>query len=160
MPTPSLITDAELTDKIKASHLDAGQKTQLLGLITAMTQDERAELLSVIEASNAEVAKADADYNEKLGAPNKDHTHKMNDMVREESAYARKEFESFDEKQEAADMRALEGEIATSGIAPSSVVSSAREKPLSKKHTFRNFVLILFLLAALAAAALYALSTL
>ncbi len=130
------------------------RKVWLVGLL-----DRGFCAVAIIEASNGEVAKVEADYDEKLSALNQDYTKKTNDMMREESANARKEFESFDATQVAADMKALDTEIATSP----SFASTTAQKPLSNKptsHTFRNFILVLFVLAALAGAVLYALSVL
>lgn len=157
MATPAVITDSELTDKIKSSHLDEKQKTELVGLVTSMTEDERVQLLNIIDESNVEVAKVENQYNKKLGDLNKEYTKKTDDLVREETKYARTEFEKYDNEQKAVDMRNLETEIATAPAVAPLYIPSSRPKTT---HSFRNFILVLFALLALAGVILFAINSL
>ena len=50
----SIITEAELLDKLRNSKIDKSQQKELEGMIPEMNQEDREELTKLIERANAE----------------------------------------------------------------------------------------------------------
>lgn len=135
------ITDDELVKRIKASYLADRQKTELAGLVSEMTAEERSQLLGLIDEAN-KVAK---ERDEKIAALNKEYEQKLGEATREESEYVREEFEKFDKEQSKGEFEAVEAEIAAM---PSSKTKAERVKMAEKKkHTLRNVMLAVIGLA-------------
>ena len=85
MKTTTQITDEELTAKLKESHLASSEKETLEPLIPHMTDDEKQELLALIEESGDLKAKeeaGEAKYQEALQALNQEYEEKMNAVVK------------------------------------------------------------------------------
>ena len=159
--TKTTITDAELIEKIKTSHLEEIQKKELADLVSAMTTEERDELLSLIEESNnvAPLSGGEKERLKKLAALNEEYEGKLKELTREESEYAREEFEKFDQKETAGELEEVEAEIASSAKteAEMSAKNARTELGKAKKHTLRKIFFFLIFLALLTVGILYGL---
>jgi hypothetical protein len=158
--TKTTITDAELIEKIKTSHLEEIQKKELADLVSAMTTEERDELLSLIEESNNVDESAEKERLKKLAALNEEYEGKLKELTREESEYAREEFEKFDQKETASELKEVEAEIATNAKTEAEMTSAKNartELGKAKKHTLRKIFFFLIFLALLTVGILYGL---
>ena len=54
MEPTTIITEAELLDKLKNSRIDKAQQKELETMIPGMNQDDRVELMKLIEQANRE----------------------------------------------------------------------------------------------------------
>lgn len=153
------ITDSELIEKIKTSHLEEIQKKELEDLVSAMTSEERDELLNLIAESNKVDEGAEKERLEKLAALNEEYEGKLKELTREESEYAREEFEKFDQKETAGELKEVEAEIATTAKteAEMSAKSARQELGKAKKHTLRKIFFFLIFLALIVAGVFYGL---
>lgn len=141
------ITDSDLIEQIAASHLREDQKKDLSGLVTEMTEEERTELLNLIEKSNADADDFETKKKEKLAALNKEHIDKLNEAAHHESEYVRSEFEKFDKEESAEEMKEVEAALTTAAKTKSEMKSKQKKTQIKqiKKHPL--FKLFLFLLS-------------
>lgn len=158
--TKTKITDAELVEKIKTSRLEEKQKTELENLVSAMTAEERDELLKLIDESNKIDENAEKEKSKKLAELNTEYEGKLKELTRKESEYARKECEKFDQKEVIGELKQVEAEIVKDAKtkAEIAVKDSDREKlGKAKKHTLRKIFFFLIFLALIVAGILYGL---
>ncbi|MBU0577926.1 hypothetical protein KJ742_07405 [Patescibacteria group bacterium] len=152
------ITDEELLDQIRKSHLEEEQKKDLGDLVDKMTEEERNELLSIIDESN-KVAEEHEGEDEKLAELNKEYMEKLNALSHKESKYVREEFEKFDKKESVGEMKEVEKEMsqaATEGQHTAAQQDRVKEG-MRQKHTIRNLFLLVTFLILIAAGVLYGL---
>jgi hypothetical protein len=79
------VTNADMLKQIRTSNLAERHKAELADLVSAMTADEKRELLRLIDESNKLARERAA----KLAALDEEYKIKMGDTVREESGYER-----------------------------------------------------------------------
>ena len=153
MAETNTIKDADLIALIQSSGLMDSQKKDLSGLVSFMTASERQELLQLIDESK----KFTQDKDAKLVELNKEYTEKLKNTTREQSEYARKEFEKFDTNLNSGDFAVMEAEIQKSdpiGPGKSNRIKVGR----AAKHTLRNISIFLFSIILLVSLILYGLS--
>lgn len=112
--TTTQITDEELTAKLKESQLAPSEKETLEPLIPQMTDDEKQELLALIEEShevNKTVESMKQNYAKELHALNEEYEKKMNKVVKEETAKAAKKLEAAEQAKDEKEEAKLEKEI-------------------------------------------------
>jgi len=148
------ITDEELLAKLASSRIGDEQKEKLKGLVSEITTEEKAELLSLIDRAEQEAQATDKNYQDKLGALNQEYIGKMDKAVKDGNTRARKEFEKLEDSQKVETLRAIEGEVSAIDFKP----KKGKNGTNGKSHTFRNLMLALFVLALLAGGALYTLN--
>ena len=149
----SNITNTELLNKLEKSSIDPNQKKELEAVIPEMTDQERQELIALINQSNEDTEKAEQVYQEKVGELNKEYEGKMNNLVKKSTEKAFKEYENTEKKEETEILNEVEGEIVNIPASPNPTAKSATAT--KKKHTLRNLFLLFLFLAILAGAALY-----
>ena len=153
MPDIAQITNVQLLVELQNSFIDPGQKKELAGLIPEMTVEERNELMTIIKQSHVEAEKAGLASQDKLRELNAKYEEKLNNLVKESTEFAYKDFEEAEEKEEEVQLKAVEGELMT--IDTSALHAPVKSKKRAKKsHAFRNIFFILFILLILAGAAL------
>lgn len=158
MPDAAInITNTNLIAQLKQSFIAEDQQKELEALIPTMNDTDRQELLALIEQSKVEDDKAEAEYQEGLGKLNEDHQKKMNDMVKDETSAAYKEFEKEDQASKATEEKELDVEISTVENSKKAG-SSATQKNPKRKHGLFKLILFLLLLLALAGGAVYGLT--
>jgi len=172
MPSVSIqITDADLIAKIQGSHLEDGQKKDLVELVADITQKERGDLIAMIDKASDEIAAANKRYDKKMGELNTEYAHKMNNMVREETASARKEFEAMDEAENEKEMGRLDEELLGNNDTemdprlreddkrnqenPINQINPSSDKIKPKKHTLFKFIFVLLILGIIGIGAVW-----
>jgi hypothetical protein len=108
------ISNEDLLTKLKESHLEARHKEAVEPMIPKMNDDNRQELMGLIDESHKVAKKVDqmkTEHQEKMRELNKEYDQKMKDVVKEESENARKQFEELENKEEEKGLEELEGEI-------------------------------------------------
>lgn len=144
------ITDSQLLIQLKASHIAPGQKTQLEALLPRMSDGEKAELLNLISRSHQEYDKATKTYGETIDHLGKEYK----ETLKNEDNHFRKDLEGIEHAENAQSLKAIEAEVVGIDL-DKNLKTRARG---SKKHTFRNLVLILAFFGILAGGALYILN--
>lgn len=104
------INDSTLAQKIGASFFEEDQKTRLIELLPQMTEDEKAQLLAIIEKTEKKIA-GDETYQKDLSALNKETKKTMRKAVIEETSNACKAFEAYDHKVTETQLKAVEKEF-------------------------------------------------
>ena len=156
--TKTKITEEEIIEQIRKSRLEEEQKKDLSELVDKMTEEEREELLNIIDESN-KVTKEHEGKKEKLAELNKEYMKKLNALTHKESQYVREEFEKFDKKESAGEMKEVEKEMAqaaTKGDHTAAQKDRVKEG-MRQKHTIRNLFLLVTFLLLIAAGVLYGL---
>jgi len=157
MPDATQITDTQLMDELQNSFIDPNQKKELATLIPQMTVDERGELLGIIKQSHLEAEKAGLANQDKLKALNEEYEKKLNKLVKESSESALKDFEQVAEKEEASELKIIEGEIVA--LDPNTATQTSKSSSQNKKrHGLQTVFIILFILLLIAVGILYALN--
>ena len=149
------ITDTELRGKLEKSYIDPNQKKELVPLISEMTDQERLELIALINQSNEEAIQANEKYEKRVGEINKEYEGKINNLVKETTENAYKEAEKAETNKEAEVLNAVEGEI-ISAENSAQVTKTAKHKG----HALHNLFLIILILLIIGGGALYALQML
>lgn len=149
--TPS---NAELIRQLRASYIAPEQKNQLEALVPSMNEDEKAELLNLINRSHEEYKKASKAYVETLDNLGKDY---QRTLKREDGTF-RRELEGIDQKELIPIIEALIAETQTVPMGPAQ--SSKRSANSHRGHGLRNLILILLILGLAAYGVLYALNNL
>jgi hypothetical protein len=114
MSAQTQITDEQLHIKLVSSYLDFQQVLIISPLIPAMNSGQREELLKLIEESvnlNARKQNADTAYNEGLAELNKEYAKKMDQLVVDETNFARKEYEKLGVQNDTQQLAQLEDQI-------------------------------------------------
>lgn len=115
MTNPILtITDQVLRTKLKESHLEQFQKDELSELIPHMSDNDRSQLLDLIEESHevkAQEDKAGTKPQEVLKKLNQEYDQKMDQLVKTLSQKVRKEYEGLEKGKESKELKALEAEF-------------------------------------------------
>jgi hypothetical protein len=114
MTTLTQITDEQLHIKLVSSYLDFQQVLILSPLIPSMNPEQREYLLRLIEESeklNSRKQEVDKKYNESLAELNQEYTNKMDQLVVEETKYARSEYEKLGAQNDARQLTALEDQL-------------------------------------------------
>ncbi len=133
------------------------QKKELEGLLPQMADNERAELLKLIEQYTDGEEKIEKDYQQNLGELNKEYDKKMDSAVKEQGEKARNEFEKMERKEAAKELKEFEGEIqAMPANAPKKTTATPAHEA-HKHHTLRNTILTLLGIALIAGGILYTL---
>jgi|GEM_PF-6970053 len=102
--------DSALAIKIEASVFEEDQKKQLIGRLPQMTQDEKGQLLAIIEKAERKLAD-DVTYQKNLLVINEETEKTMRSAVREETSSARKAFEDYDAEATATKLKVMEEEF-------------------------------------------------
>jgi Cft2 family RNA processing exonuclease len=114
MSATTQITDEQLHIKLVSSYLDFNQVLIISPLIPILNAEQRQELLKLIDESeklNSQSLAADATYDEGLSELNQEYTKKMDQLVTEETKYARKEYEKLGSQNDAQQLTQMEDEI-------------------------------------------------
>ncbi|MBI5412295.1 hypothetical protein HZA43_03945 [Candidatus Peregrinibacteria bacterium] len=151
MPTlaPSIIAIPELLAKIQSSLMGDEQKKALLDVLPRATETDRAQILALIDKSNAEAEGIQKDYEVHVGDINMKYKQKLDELVRVKTRRARETFETMDEEKKVQTMMTLEQELQNVKDAP---LTSA--VPTLAHHTSRHsslVALIFFLILGLLA---------
>ncbi|MBU1017638.1 hypothetical protein KKA33_01265 [Patescibacteria group bacterium] len=146
------ITDMDLLDRLKHSYIDPAQKQELEGLLPQMTNDERTKLIQLIDQADEEYRTAQVKYKEGLEGFHKE--------LKETDEKFRKDFEAVGKKEEGKELKKFEKEIQEMTGNRTMTPRETVLKEAKKKHTLRNLVLGLALLAAAAGGVLYYLNAL
>lgn len=152
--SPATPSNAELIRQLKASYIAPAQKTKLEGLVPSMNEEEKAELLTLINRSHVEYAKASKAYVETLDSMGKDY---QRTLKREDGTF-RRELEGIDQKELIPIIESLIAETQTVASGPSQ--SSKLSAHGHRGHGLRNLIFILLILGLAAYGALYALNNL
>jgi thiol:disulfide interchange protein len=152
--TQTNITDSQLLTELKNSLIDESQKKELIPLIPKMTAEERIQLMGLIEQSTEEIGKAQKKYDENMDNITKAYNKEVKRIDQEYTKKTTKKLEEIDSKKVTGELAQMETEILETAKTKKEL--SARQKlGNAKKHTLRNFMLTLILLAALVAGILY-----
>jgi len=148
MPEANInITDMDLLDRLKHSYIDPAQKQELESLLPQMTNSERAKLIELIDQADDEYRTTQVKYKEDLEGFRKE-PKEGDEKFRKNLEEGSKEIQEFEKE-----IREMTGNR----------VNTQREtvlKQAKKKHTLRNLLIGLLLLAALAGGVLYYLNAL
>ena len=112
--TTSKITDKELRAKLQESHLAQRHKEALEPMIPKMDAEAREELMSVIDESHEVTKRAEqrkAQYQKEVIALNEEYEQEINNIVKEESKNALKQFENLEKAESEKELEELESEI-------------------------------------------------
>lgn len=146
----TLITDADLLAKVEQSPLEEGQKNELKKIIPEMTNEERAELMKLMDTNTQATLTPDP---VKLAALNEEYLKKMNTLAKESASTARKEFEKIEQEGVAGDLQTMEKTIATLPENNQKVDMTAKKS----RHTGLKMFFIFIILATVAFGAWYSL---
>ena len=160
MPEEINITDSDLLTRLKNSFIADGQKNELETLIPEMTNDERGQLIALIEQSNEEAVKDDPEYQQELQKLNAEYDEKLNTLVKEKSKEALQEAESMEDEEEAKELDVMEGEIANISEESRTQVSEKLQPNLKQSHVIRNLILIILALVVVAGTVLLIINSL
>ena len=114
MSPQTKITDDQLHIRLVKSYLDFQQVLILTPMIPYMNDEQREELIKIIEVSerlNTRKKDADVTYNEKLSVLNQEYLQKMDHLLSEETNYARREYEKLGNENDASQLLNLEDQI-------------------------------------------------
>lgn len=105
------ITAEELKKLLEESFLSAELKASYAELLGEMTDDEKTQLVSILEQGKK--AKADFDKNriEQLARLNRALEKHLKDVSHEEGKYARDQFESMGRREDEQDLKLIEEQI-------------------------------------------------
>ncbi len=160
MPETNInITDMDLLDRLKHSYIDPDQKQELENLLPQMTNGERLKLIQLIDQADDEYRTAQVKYKEGLEKIHDEYSAKL----KEEDETFRRDFETLEKKEEAEELKKFEGEIEAmpaGGQQTSQKPETKKTRKPPRKHTLRNLLLALLILATLAGGILYYLNTL
>ncbi|MCK5600411.1 hypothetical protein KAR91_00975 [Candidatus Pacearchaeota archaeon] len=156
--TNTNITNIELIKQLQNSYIDANQKKELEAVIPQMTDDEKQELVGLIEQSKEEYKKGESQYNNQLDELNKEYTEKMNHLVKESTEKAFKDAEASDQNETSEKIKTVEGEISSIQTQKKQAPNEVKKEVQKKSHVVRNLIFILLFLIILAGGALYALN--
>lgn len=157
--TTNEITNEELLKQLKESPLSAEQKNELETLIPDMTDEEKKELLGLIEQANEDIAPAKEEYQKNLADLNEKNQTEIEKLNREQNEEALKTMEGIDKKTSTEALKEMESEIqAVKGEVNNKKKDLTHKKP--KTHLLRNFLLLIFILIAIAGGAVYAITNL
>ena len=159
MPTNTTnTTDSALIEQIAASHLREDQKKDLEGLVGEMTEQERDDLIKLINESNATANDFEGKKKEKLAALNKEYIQKLDEAGHRESEYIRSEFEKFDKKQSDEEMKNVEAEIAVAANQTTHAdQAEVQKKKTGKRHPVFKLFFFLLVLAGIILGVIYGL---
>lgn len=160
MPEEINITDSDLLTRLKSSFIADGQKNELETLIPEMTNDERDQLIALIEQSNEEAVKDDPEYQQELQKLNAEYDKKLNTLVKEKSKEALQEAESMEDEEEVKELEDMEGEIANISEESRTQVTENLQPNLKQSHVIRNLVLIFLSLIVVAGTVLLIINSL
>ena len=144
------MTNEQLITEVQNSLLDEGQKAELIKYIPEMNDEEKQDLITLIE----DAKKAGGNNDEAIASINREYMQKIDQVAKEEEKFARVEFEKFDDQQVANEMKTVEGEIIANAKSANVVIPSAVE---GSKHGLLKFLFFLLLLILLIAGAIYGL---
>lgn len=105
------ITVEEIKKMLTKSILSDELKTAYLALLADMTEEEKAELVRIVEEGNEAKKEYEEERLEKLARLNAALEKHLKNSLREEEKYAREQFEAFEETEDKAEMKELEKEI-------------------------------------------------
>lgn len=154
------ISDADLLKKLQESYIKEDQKKELEPLIPEMTNEEKEELISLINQSQAEGDKAQEEYQKGIGELNKEYKGKMDQVSKKFNETALKEMEKIDTEGSKEDLKELDGTIASMQTQQKEVSNEIKKEIKKKSHAVRNLILILLFLILVAGGGLYTLSQL
>ena len=156
MPSVSIqITDQDLISKIQTSYLEDQQKEDLTGLVGDMTQRERGDLIAMIDKAGDEILESDRKYAEDV-----------KNLVREETANTRKEFEAMDDAESEKEMDVLTQKLEEEENLKlennpinqenhANQVNQGSDKIIPKKHTLFKLILILIVIGGIISGAIW-----
>lgn len=108
------ISNEELLKKLQESYLDFDQQQSIEPFIPEMNDAERKELLKLIDQAN-DVQNMRLDHKKKYIAGmkkiNTEYEKKADKLAKDESGYARKEFEKLEKSESIKEIEELEGEM-------------------------------------------------
>lgn len=108
------ISDKELLKKLQESYLDFDQQQSIEPFIPEMNDAERKELLKLIDKANdVQNMRLDQkkEYVKGLKKIHAEYEKKADQLAKDESEYARQEFEKLETKQDKEEMEELESEM-------------------------------------------------
>ncbi len=163
MENQKKITDENLLERLKNSYIDESQKKDLIPLISDMTDDERNQLLKLIQDSEEayiKVENSEGGEGLDLTELNEKFESEMNQLVQKSTKEAYAEYEKVEKKEAQDDMKEVETEISEMEAVSTrdqKGIDTSDRKPLAKKsHFFSRLFFILIILALLAGGALLA----
>ncbi len=114
MPQVSNITNEELAQKLRESHLETYQKNELIRMVSHMTDAEKNEALKLISMGQDVKKKEDAaiaSHQDELIALNEEFDKKTQQLEHESSQQLRTALEKLESKEEKTEMESLESEL-------------------------------------------------
>lgn len=165
MENQKQITDQELKEELLRSYIDDNKKNELAPLIVDMTDDDRQQLMTLIQRSQQEFEKAQSEGidEDALSQLNQKYQKEIDNLTRQSVDAAFHESEVIEEKEEVSAMQEIEGEIGSMVNQPSDtkgadeVAMNSRQDLVKKSHKFRNFILMIIVLILIVAGIIYGL---
>jgi len=109
--TQTQITDMQLRKMLKESVLSDELKKKFAGVIEDMNDEEKFELIQIIEEGSKARDEHEAKRIDKLARINVALKKHLADVAREEQKYAREQFEVLEKKEDETEMATLENEL-------------------------------------------------
>jgi type I site-specific restriction-modification system R (restriction) subunit len=164
--TNNTLTNEQLKEKLSASSFTDEMKQKLEGIIPSMDENERNQLIDILNREETERSTFEEEKLKKLAKLNEEFQEKVNQTEHEEGKYARENFETFDKDQNEKELANFDKEIEDTKTNRSENIASetnkldshSNKKPI--KHTARNFLLGLIGLAVVIGGILFAISQL
>lgn len=147
----------DLINLIKTSLMGEAQKNALMAALPQTTDADRAQIINLIQASNAEAAQIEESYQKNISGINKQYKIKLDVLVKEEKKRAYETFEKLEDEDKVRAMMDIEHEIQTVKTSP----NMGTTPTLRKKHSGAGFMIkTILILGLLGTGAWYALKAL
>lgn len=165
MENPNKISDQNLIEELKNSFIEDSQKEQLMPLVSDMTEEDRADLLRLINESKVAYGQAQEGEvpDEELAKLNEDFENQLNQLVQNTTREAYAEYEKLEEKEGESELKNVEAEMseieAVSVKDQQGIDKSDRRQLAKKSHFLMKLFFILIILFVLAGGAIWLMNT-